>query len=209
MLHQLVAARISCSSKCLVKLPSRLPHCEQLYSCEQPLDSIPDSSAAAQALSAQLSISGSSSQDTVTCCTRIHSNNTAGISASPLDHASHACWQLQQQCFQHLSCIHYRLAGPSTPSSPGTPANLVRGHQLLGSSQFCLTLVVQPPNSTLIGFQPDSLRACWGVPCQGPLGPANRMAAGSVLWILAMVDGAQQAKAAGRIRTPVHAHIAF
>ena len=90
-----------------------------------------------------------------------------------------------------------RLVGPSTPSSSGTPANHLRGHQLLGSSQFCLTLVVQPPNSTLIGFQPDSLRACWGVPCQGPLGPTNRMAAGSVLWILAMVDGAHQAKAAG------------
>lgn len=60
-----------------------------------------------------------------------------------------------------------------------------------------MTLVVQPPNSTLIGFQPDSLRACWGMPCQGLLGPSNRMAAGSVLWILAMVDGSQQAKAPG------------
>ena len=62
-----------------------------------------------------------------------------------------------------------------------------------------MTLVVQPPNSTLIGFQPDSLRACWGMPCQEPLGPANRMVAGSVLWILAMVDGSQQAKALGDI----------
>ena len=35
------------------------------------------------------------------------------------------------------------------------------------------------------------------MPCQEPLGPANRMAAGSVLWILAMVDGSQQAKAPG------------
>lgn len=60
-----------------------------------------------------------------------------------------------------------------------------------------MTLVVQPPNSTLIGFQPDSLRACWGVPCQGQLGPANRMAAGNVMWILAMVDGAQRAKPPG------------
>ncbi|KAL0019249.1 hypothetical protein WJX77_001067 [Trebouxia sp. C0004] len=88
-----------------------------------------------------------------------------------------------------------RLTGPSTPTTPGTPQNLVRGHQLVGSSQFCMTLVVQPPNGTLIGFQPDSLRACWGMPCQEPLGPANRMAAGSVLWILAMVHGSQQAKA--------------
>ncbi|KAL0048506.1 hypothetical protein WJX82_004799 [Trebouxia sp. C0006] len=90
-----------------------------------------------------------------------------------------------------------RLTGPSTPTTPGTPQNLIRGHQLVGSSQFCMTLVVQPPNGTLIGFQPDSLRACWGMPCQEPLGPANRMAAGSVLWILAMVDGSQQAKAPG------------
>ncbi|KAA6424834.1 MAG: hypothetical protein FRX49_05008 [Trebouxia sp. A1-2] len=90
-----------------------------------------------------------------------------------------------------------RLTGPSTPTTPGTPQNLIRGHQLVGSSQFCMTLVVQPPNSTLIGFQPDSLRACWGLPCQEPLGPANRMVAGSVLWILAMVDGSQQAKAPG------------
>ena len=65
-----------------------------------------------------------------------------------------------------------------------------------------MTLVVQPPNGTLIGFQPDSLRACWGMPCQEPLGPANRMAAGSVLWILAMVDGSQQAKAPGEGHTP-------
>ena len=35
------------------------------------------------------------------------------------------------------------------------------------------------------------------MPCQGLLGPSNRMAAGSVLWILAMVDGSQQAKAPG------------
>lgn len=98
---------------------------------------------------------------------------------------------------QSATLSWHRLVGASNPSSSGTPANQLRGHQLLGSSQFCLTLVVQPPNSTLIGFQPDSLRACWGVPCQGPLGPTNRMAAGSVLWILAMVDGAQQAKAAG------------
>lgn len=65
-----------------------------------------------------------------------------------------------------------------------------------------MTLVVQPPNSTLIGFQPDSLRACWGLPCQEPLGPANRMVAGSVLWILAMVDGSQQAKAPGGRHAP-------
>ena len=98
---------------------------------------------------------------------------------------------------QSETLCRHRLVGPSTPSSSGTTVNQLGGHQLLGSSQFCLTLVVQPPNSTLIGFQPDSLRACWGVPCQGPLGPTNRMAAGSVLWILAMVGGAQQAKAAG------------
>jgi len=95
------------------------------------------------------------------------------------------------------SSLWCRLIGPSTPTTPGTPPSLLRGHQLVGSSQFCMTLMVQPPNSTLIGFQPDSLRACWGVPCQGPLGPANRMAAGSVLWILAMVDGSQQAKVPG------------
>lgn len=40
------------------------------------------------------------------------------------------------------------------------------------------------------------------MPCQEPLGPANRMAAGSVLWILAMVDGSQQAKAPGERLTP-------
>ncbi len=40
------------------------------------------------------------------------------------------------------------------------------------------------------------------MPCQEPLGPANRMAAGSVLWILAMVDGSQQAKAPGERHTP-------
>ncbi len=40
------------------------------------------------------------------------------------------------------------------------------------------------------------------MPCQEPLGPANRMAAGSVLWILAMVDGSQEAKAPGENSTP-------
>ena len=68
------------------------------------------------------------------------------------------------------------------------PAGLTRPHPHFGSSHFCVSLVIQPPEGVQTQLAPGTLRACWGQPDTGVAGVNHRLQSSQIMWVLAVAQ---------------------
>ena len=65
---------------------------------------------------------------------------------------------------------------------------MTRPHPHFGSSHFCVSLVIQPPEGVLTQLAPGTLRACWGQPDTGVAGVNHRLQSSQIMWVLAVAQ---------------------